>query len=368
MSKAKVATVAAILSLGTIVLGGAGAPAPAHAAARGEAVGASRDGVPPGFKVTMSGLDNPRGLAMSRDGAIYVTEAGHGGDAPCATMRGTTMCYGATGAVARLKKYIVTRVATGLPSYAPAGGNGATGPQRVCFDRVGRMFVTYGLGMNPAMRSTLGPGGARSGYLMRITGKGIPYPVADIAAFEAANNPAGGPVDSNPYGLVCNGGAELVTDAGGNSLFRVVKRSLSLLAVFPSRPARSTDSVPTSVVVGPGHAYYVGELSGAPFGVGSATVYRVVPGQPPQVYLTGFTTIIDMAFAADGSLYVLEHATGPVLSGAGALIRVSPNGTRTTVSDALNRPTAILIGRHGAVYVTNNGTSNSGGELLRLVG
>jgi hypothetical protein len=26
------------------------------------------------------------------------------------------------------------------------------------------------------------------------------------------------------------------------------------------------------------------------------------------------------------------------------------------------------IGHHGAVYVTNNGTSNSGGELLRLVG
>ncbi len=93
-----------------------------------------------------------------------------------------------------------------------------------------------------------------------------------------------------------------------------------------------------------------------------------MPGQPPQVYLSGFTTIIDIAFAADGSLYVLEHASGPALSGPGVLVKVSPNGARTTLSDALNRPTALLVGHHGAVYVTNNGTSNSGGELLRLVG
>jgi hypothetical protein len=31
-------------------------------------------------------------------------------------------------------------------------------------------------------------------------------------------------------------------------------------------------------------------------------------------------------------------------------------------------PEPRTIGHHGAVYVTNNGTSNSGGELLRLVG
>jgi hypothetical protein len=123
--------------------------------------------------------------------------------------------------------------------------------------------------------------------------------------------------------------------------------------------------VPTSVVIGPDRAYYVGELSGAPFAVGAANVYRVVPGQPPQVYLTGFTTIVDMAFAHK-NLYVLEHASGAGVSGAGVLIKVSPNGERTTVSDDLSRPTALLIGHHGAVYVTNNGTTNSGGELLRL--
>ena len=33
--------------------------------------------------VVMSGLDNPRGLAFAPNGALYVAEAGRGGDGPC---------------------------------------------------------------------------------------------------------------------------------------------------------------------------------------------------------------------------------------------------------------------------------------------
>lgn len=337
-------------------------------AAAAAATGARSDDAPPGFKTIMSGLDNPRGLAMGPDGAIYVTEAGHGGSGPCNIMRGQTMCYGPTGAIAKLKKYVVTRVATGLPSYAPAGGNGAQGPEHVCFDKAGQMFVTYGLGMNPTLRPMLGAGGAYSGYLMRITKTGVAQPVVDVSGYEAADNPAGGPVDSNPYGLFCGQGGPLVTDAGGNSLFRVANGALSLLGVFPSRPSRATDAVPTTVTVGPDGAAYVGELTGTPFAVGAANVYRVAAGAAPQVYRSGFTAVMDIAFAADRTLYVLEHASGPGLSGPGVLLAVSPSGARTTVSSALDHPTALLIGRHGAIYVTNHGTTAGGGELLRLIG
>ena len=92
-------------------------------------------------------------------------------------------------------------------------------------------------------------------------------------------------------------------------------------------------------------AYYVGELTGAPFFAGIARVYRVRPSHAPQIFLDGFTAIIDLAFGCDGrTLYVLQHATGPGLSGSGALIRVARNGTRTTVASAeLSAPTSVAI-------------------------
>ena len=34
-------------------------------------------------RVVMTGLDNPRDLAFGPEGALYVAEAGRGGDGPC---------------------------------------------------------------------------------------------------------------------------------------------------------------------------------------------------------------------------------------------------------------------------------------------
>jgi len=61
-----------------------------------------------------------------------------------------------------------------------------------------------------------------------------------------------------------------------------------------------------------------------------------------------------LAFAADGSLWVLQFATQPGLTGPGALIRVDPDGTRTTVaSDGLLAPTSVALGPGGALDVSN---------------
>ena len=51
--------------------------------------------------VVMSGLDNPRGLAFAPNGALYVTEAGRGGDGPCLVNdnTGETRCFGKSGAI-----------------------------------------------------------------------------------------------------------------------------------------------------------------------------------------------------------------------------------------------------------------------------
>jgi hypothetical protein len=88
--------------------------------------------------------------------------------------------------------------------------------------------------------------------------------------------------------------------------------------------------------------------------------------------------IIDMAFDDDGSLYVLEHATGAVQqAGPGMLMRVTPdnnqpdiaaqyrNGARTTVLNGLSGPMSVEVGPDGAVYISR-GLAAGGGEVIRL--
>jgi hypothetical protein len=300
----------------------------------------------PPFTVVMSGLDNPRGLAFGEKGALYVAEAGRGGSAPCIVTpppRNEEVCFGATGAVSRLRKGRQERVVTGLPSAAPPGGQGATGPQDV-LPLQKSVLVTVGLGTDPALRAALGSDAFASLVSARLK-DGSWRKVADIGDHEEAENPDGGPHDTNPYGLLQHREARILTDAGGNALLRVSEGEVSTLAVFPSRPqGRGTDAVPTSVARGPDGALYVSELTGAPFTVGAARIYRLVRGAAPEVYLDGFTAIIDIAWGPDGNLYVLQFATGPGLSGPGALIRVGRDGSRRILaSEGLVAPTSFVI-------------------------
>jgi hypothetical protein len=310
----------------------------------------------PATTVVMSGLDNPRGLTFGQQEALFVAEAGRGGPQECGEGPEGPVQFGRTGAVSRLLRGTQKRIATGLPSLADAAGIGATGPHDIDFH--GRNgLLTIGLGADPAARAQC-PGSEGLGWLAKIDHDGDWRLRDDVAAYEASANPDRGAVDSNPYGLFKADAGAVVTDAGGNSLLLLTPRGdVTTLGVFPSRSTgRDTDAVPNSVTQGPDGAFYVGELTGFPFAVGAATVYRVALPLGAQPYLTGFTAIIDLAFAKDGSLYVLQFATGEGLSGPGALIRVAPNGTRTTVlSDGLIAPTSVAIGKDGDAYISNCG-------------
>ena len=320
---------------------------------------------PPGTAV-MTGLDNPRHLAFGPEGGLYVAEAGRGGSGPCSVIRGELQCAGASGAVSRLWHGIQSRVVTELPSYAPVSGAGATGPHAVSLHGRGGAYVAIGLGGNLATRATIGQGFGRTA---RFAPNGNWRYEDDIAAYEEANNPDNSPIpESNPYEIFAGPGGRVLADAGGNDLLRVRSNGdISTLAVFPSRPqGRDTDSVPTSVAVGPDGAYYVGELTGGPFAVGGANVYRVVPGQPPTVYRSGFTAIIDIGWGPDERLYVLEFAIGPGLTGPGVLLRVNPDGTRTPVVTDLVAPGGFVFGADGALYISNKSVLPGAGEVLRF--
>jgi hypothetical protein len=320
--------------------------------------------------IVMSGLDNPRGLAFGPEGALYVAEAGRGGPGPCILLRPPQLpfCYGPTGAVSRLWRGEQERIATGLPSHAGPTGE-ATGPHDISFLGRGGSYVTIGLGFEGQPRSALADVGDQFGWLVHLSASGGWKPIADIAAYEFATNPGSGLLDSNPYGLLAEPGSRIVADAGANALLRVAANGdISTEAVFPSRAqGRPTDAVPTAVEVGPDGAYYVAELSGVPFAAGTANIYRLVPGQAPTVRWSGFTTVIDIAFGPDGSLYVLEHSTGPVFFALpGRLLKVAPDGTRTTVVDGLTRPGSVAVGPDAALYVSNRSISIGTGEVLRI--
>ena len=331
----------------------------------------------------MTGLDNPLGLAFGPDRALYVAEGGRGGPGPpCRVVRGVTQCYGATGAISRLRNGVQEKWLTGLPSLAPAGGNDAeAGPQDIAFQFrsipfFGRSdaYVTIGVGGNPAItRAPLGVAGTLMGKLIKVSGSREITEIADIAAYEEAANPAGGPIDSNPFGILALSRHRLVTDAGANAVFSVAGGAVSTVAVFAGRANPTPigppfiDSVPTATAVGPDGALYVSELTGVPFLTGFARIHRIAPGGSTSVYATGLTTVVDLAFADDGTLYALQHAScGPFFICPGSIVQVAASAPHPVVAGGIIRPGGMTIGPDDAFYVTQRSTSAAIGEVLRI--
>ena len=340
---------------------------------------------PPVITVVASGLHNPRGLNFAPDGSLYVAEAAGNGtaSADCGVMSdGQTRCSANTASITKidLESAAVTRVVTHLPSLiAPDGtANGGSGVQDVAFLGLGNGYITVGLGLDPTLREDyFGDAGAHYGRLGRFGPNGRFRLNEDLAGYEADNNPDGFVPDSNPYGLLALPGRVIVADAGGNDLLQVAANGeISTLAVFdriprPGPGPTSVQAVPTTVALGPDGDLYVGVLTGGPFTVGLANVYRVpADGGIPEVAYSGFTNIIDIAFGPDGSLYVLEIARNaiPNFGAGGRLVRIDPDGTQTDVISGppLIAPGGVAIGKDGALYITNMSTSATAGAVLRI--
>jgi hypothetical protein len=341
-----------------------------------------------GWKVVASGLDNPRGLDVAKNGDIWIAEAGRGGAGPCQPGEeegSPPSCFGSSGAFTLVHKGWQKRVVTGLPSFADQGtGDNAVGPADIVADGK-HVTGVIGGGGTPEDRAALGPAGALFDWMVKIDPwKGSVWPFADFLAYEAANNPDGGEIDSDSYGLARRHGGFVVADAAGNDVLGVsFKKLISKLAVFPDvqvaappflgLPAGAMipmQAVPTTVAVRPKDPnVYVGQLTGFPFPPGAANVWGIRPDGSTFVYASGFTNIIDIAWGPKGSLYVLEITANGLLSGdpTGALIKVWPDGTKKVVaSDGLVTPTGVALGKDGSVYVSNYGTSAGKGTVVNI--
>jgi len=337
-------------------------------------------------KTIAAGLANPRGIDFAPNGALYVAEAGRGGTGACTPSPpnpAAERCYGETGAITEILPGVgFRRIAAGLPSLVLASGTAEGGPANLAFHGM-NAFVNVAWGGDPALRAGLGPKSSLFGTMLQVTPAGKYRVVADVAAHEAAYNPGGGAIDSNPYGLVALPGRRIVADAGANVLVEVLAngrtRTFAVLPPLPPVPPLPfrRESVPTSVVEGPDGALYVGQLTAFPFWPGTSSILRVSSdGQTIETYASGFTAVVDLAFDAGGALYVLEVARGQIGPfpppppnpgiGIGRLMRMCPGGAPTELLAGLDYPSGVAIGPDGAAYLTNKGTSSDSGEVLRL--
>lgn len=244
---------------------------------------------------------------------------------------------------------------------------------------------------------TGGGGDAASAKLWRVSNGRVALS-ADLGAFEARVNPDGGEIDSNPFDLaVLNGGGVLVADAGANAVLVTGPRgfvdwvatlpdelestaNIKVVLGCPDAPAEftfvcdlppmiPTQAVATSVAIGPDGAAYVSELKGFPGPLGVSRVWRIQPGtlhahcgtDPGcQVVADGFTSIVDINFGPDGTLYVTEidESSFAVLeiggTGSGGTVDACPwSGFPLScheVATGLLMPIATTVGGDGRLY------------------
>lgn len=349
--------------------------------------------------VIATGLDNPRGVALSPNGSLYIVEAGRGAEGtgttptciPDPAPPNGLRCYGLTGGITEIDLKHggdPIRLVSNLPSLAENGGGDAIGPAHVSFQG-NKAYVTVGWGGDPANRaSQLGALGKVFGHTITVTPNGKWSLDVDVAAYEKAANPDGAAADSDLFGIVAAPGRQIVADAGANAVFQVAANgTVSTVAVFGKRGVTPPpfipglpnpfpmESVPTAVALRGDGDLFIGELTGFPFPNGGANIYQVHDGSV-SLYKTGFTNIIDLEFDAAGNLYVLQISKAGLLSPdpTGALYRISPDGTKTeikvvnpsTQENLLVAPGGIAIGKDGTLYITINTNQPFVGGVLRV--
>jgi hypothetical protein len=226
---------------------------------------------------------------------------------------------------------------------------------------------------------SVGAGGgnpaALEGFVKSVDRSGKMRTIADLAAYERANNPDSGQhygfgaevsdqclkdwpafpparykglVDSHPYATAVDGRTLYIADAGANAILEVDADTgdISTLAVLPPRPALITADTRIPIDMAGGTVRAPACVVGHEYG------FEPVP--------------TDVEIGPDGSLYVSSLPGGPEdasFGARGAIFKINPwtGSTRLWAEDILS-PTGIAVADNGDVYAA----SMFGNEIVRI--
>lgn len=326
-------------------------------------------GLPAGATVVADGLANPRHLAITGDGTIYVTEAGTGGDG--------LLARGYSGRISRIAPDGTAEVfVPGLVSYAEG-----VGPSGIVLMDDALLFALGGVAVDREQEPL-----PEENTLNRVDPEtGTVELVARMGAYEVDNNPDRSDVSTNLYGMAARpDGSLLVTDAGANVLYRVDPASgqFELVTVIPGLPRiagrepaegeRQRQSVPTAVAVNDADRMYVSLLSQR-WPAALPSIVSVEDDGTFTPVLLGGSMIVSIAFGPDGLLYYSQLFD--VFGGdsrIGSVRRVLEDRTSKPVVEDLTLPHGIAFDTAGNLFVSTNALLSTPeaalGQVLRFDG
>jgi hypothetical protein len=235
-------------------------------------------------------------------------------------------------------------VVTGLFSIAGADGEFAVGSDGVAAGRHGKIYIQETFAPPDLLPEEFQP---QNGQLLKARPYGTVSPVADITAFETANDPDGYGFDSDPYAVIAYRGGHLVADAAANAVlyvsrwgdvylfhtfFNVTTGACGAAGVEDPPGFPGCNFVPTSLATDRRGNVYVGGLSSET--PGEAQVVKLSPSGRYVVHTwTGFTTVTGLAVGRDGTLWVSQllapEQNPPAAMVAGVVTKVPRYGERT---------------------------------------
>jgi hypothetical protein len=322
-----------------------------------------------GVTTVATGLTNPRHIHFGPDGALYVAEAGIGGNTPATTCPPVDNQFtqpgpylaGFTGRISRiLPNGRRQTVADRLPSSHDGFGD-SFGPSDLAWIDGTLYALIEGGGCSRGLPS------APSGVI-RIKPDGSYRYVADISAFirshPVAVEPQCGPTgdcepDGVPHSMLVVDDLLYVVETNHNSVLRVNPRTGSVRRIYDLSIA---DPAPIKLIRRRGR-FFLGGFDGL-----VQTFDRRFG--PVETFDAGFGPIVDMAFVRR-RLHVLETFApeAPWSLDSGRVVRRNRNGTRTVIASGLPAPIGMAR-RRGALYVSTlswgQGPVRGRGAIVRV--